>query len=299
MEELGQQTKYDDFSYEEFTTRNFGFIDLSEQDILRASSVFVCGVGGMGGACLQALARSGIGNFIIADMDVFEVSNLNRQVFANLKTVDVEKTRATEAAILNINPEAKVTVYDGSWPDDLTSILDRVDVVVNGMDDVAQTINLYRQCRLKRLTIIDAYAASLPSVYVTRAGEATPEERLNYPTKGRPMDSWTEEDFAESFLRELEFVMGCSSSRKYIDMTAGAEMAAGKRSRMSFAPMVILTGNMMSYEAINALLGKPSGADNRGYFFNPHTGVTERPPIKPVEWLLRKLAGRAIAKLMA
>ncbi len=294
MEELSEK-----FTYETFTTRNFGFIDHLEQDTLRASSVFVCGVGGMGGACLQALARSGIGNFIIADMDVFEVSNLNRQVFANLGTVGVEKTRATERAILNINPEAQITVYDGSWPKHLDSILDSVDIVVNGMDDVAQTINLYRQCRVKKLTIIDAYAASLPSVYVTRAGEETPEERLGYPTKGRPMESWIEDDFADAFLRELEFVMGCSSSRKYIDMAAGAEMAAGKRSRMSFAPMVILTGNMMSYEVINALLDKPSGADNRGYFFNPHTGRTERPPIKPIEWLLRKLAGRAIAKLMA
>lgn len=294
MEELSEK-----FTYETFTTRNFGFIDHVEQDTLRASSVFVCGVGGMGGACLQALARSGIGNFIIADMDVFEVSNLNRQVFANLGTVDVEKTRATERAILNINPEAQITVYDGSWPKHLDSILDSVDIVVNGMDDVAQTINLYRQCRVKKLTIIDAYAASLPSVYMTRAGEETPEERLGYPTKGRPMESWVEDDFAEAFLRELEFVMGCSSSRKYIDMAAGAEMAAGKRSRMSFAPMVILTGNMMSYEVINALLDKPSGADNRGYFFNPHTGRTERPPIKPIEWLLRKFAGRAIAKLMA
>ncbi|CDF40421.1 E1 enzyme family [Chondrus crispus] len=286
------------FTYDEFTTRNFGFVDQAEQDKLKASSVFVCGVGGMGGACLQALARSGIGHFIIADMDVFELSNLNRQVFANLGTVDKEKTRATETAILNINPEAKIDVYDGSWPDHLNGILDRVDIVVNGMDDVAETINLYRQCRLKKLTIIDAYAASLPSVYVTRAGKQTPEERLNYPTKGRPRASWTEEDFSEAFLRELEFVMGCSSSRKYIDMEAGAEMAAGKRSRMSFASMVILTGNMMSYEVINALLDRPSGADNRGYFFNPHTGRTERPPIKPVEWLLRRLAGRAIAKLM-
>lgn len=294
MEELSET-----FTYEEFTTRNFGFVDPAEQEKLKTSSVFVCGVGGMGGACIQALARSGIGHFVIADMDVFEVSNLNRQVFANLGTVDVEKTRATETAILNINPEAKIDVYDGSWPEHLDSILDRVDIVVNGMDDVAQTINLYRQCRIKKLTLIDAYAASLPSVYVTRAGEEMPEERLGYPTKGRPMESWTEDDFAEAFLRELEFVMGCSSSRKYVDMAAGAEMAAGKRSRMSFAPMVILTGNMMSYEAINALLGKPSGANNRGYFFNPHTGRTERPPIKPVEWALRKLAGRAIAKLMA
>jgi len=288
-----------DFTYDEFTTRNYGFVNKSEQDKLRGASVFICGVGGMGGACIQALARSGIGYFIIADMDVFEVSNLNRQVFANLKTVNVEKTRATQKAIANINPEAKIEVYDGSWPTHTDTILERVDIVINGMDDVAETVKLYRKCREKKLTIIDAYAASLPSVYVTRPGEPTPEERLGYPTRGRAPESWTEVDLDTAFIRELEYVMGCSSSRKYIDMEAGAEMAAGKRSRMSFAPMVILTGNLMAYEAVNAILGKTSGADHRGYFFNPHTGKTERPPLKPIEWLLRKIAGRLIAKLMA
>ena len=288
-----------DFTYDEFTMRNFGFVNHDEQKTLREASVFICGVGGMGGACIQALARSGIGNFIIADMDVFEVSNLNRQVFANLKTVNVEKTRATEAAIANINPEAKVEVYDGTWPAHTDAILDRVDIVVNGMDDVAETVKLYRKCREKKLTIIDAYAASLPSVYVTRPGEPTPEERLDYPTQGRAPKDWTDADMNAAFVCELEYVMGCSSSRKYIDMEAGAEMAAGKRSRMSFAPMVILTGNLMAYEAVNALFGKTSGADHRGYFFNPHTGKTERAPLKPIEWVLRKIAGRLIAKLMA
>jgi len=241
------------FTYDEFTTRNFGFVNHDEQKTLQEASVFICGVGGMGGACIQALARSGIGNFIIADMDVFEVS----------------------------------------------AILDRVDIVVNGMDDVAETVKLYRKCREKKLTIIDAYAASLPSVYVTRPGEPTPEERLDYPTQGRAPKDWTDADMNAAFVCELEYVMGCSSSRKYIDMEAGAEMAAGKRSRMSFAPMVILTGNLMAYEAVNALLGKTSGADHRGYFFNPHTGKTERAPLKPIEWVLRKIAGRLIAKLMS
>ncbi len=287
------------FAYDEFTTRNFGFVTAAQQAKLKSARVFVCGVGGMGGACLQSLVRSGIGTFIIADMDVFEVSNLNRQVFANLDTVDVEKTQATAHAMRRINPDIDLTIYDGTWPASTDEILSQVDLVVNGMDDVAETAKLYRACRRHGLAMIDAYAASLPSVYVTRAGDATPEERLDYPTCGKSPDDWTQEDFDGAFLRELEYVMACSSSRKYIDMEAGAEMAAGTRSRMSFAPMVILTGNLMAYEAVNLILGKPSGADNRGYFFNPHTGKTEKPPIRPIEIVMRKIAGRMIQKLMA
>ena len=53
------------FSYAEFTTRNIGFISEREQEALRAAKVLVIGVGGMGGAALQSLARTGVGAFAI------------------------------------------------------------------------------------------------------------------------------------------------------------------------------------------------------------------------------------------
>lgn len=287
------------FSYGEFTTRNIGFVTQEEQEKLRRSCVFICGVGGMGGACLQSLARAGVSNFIISDMDVFEVSNLNRQVFSSLSSVGVAKTEASRRAILDINPDAKIAVYNGDWLQKLPEILPQAHVIVNGMDDVAAGVQLYRSARKAGLAVIDAYAAALPSVYVTRPGDPAPEDRLGYPTKGKQPAEWAPEDLSGAFLRELEYVMGLSSSRHYIDLAAGAEMAAGKRKRMSFAPMVITTGNLMAYEAINVLLGKKAGADCRGYFFNPYTCKTERPPPEPVARLLRWLAGRFISKMMA
>lgn len=287
------------FSYDEFTTRNLGFITAQDQQVLKKSSVFISGVGGMGGACIQSLVRAGVSNFIIADMDVFEVSNLNRQVFATMKTVGIEKAEATKSAVFDINPEAKVEVYGREWLDRMDEILSRVHIVVNGMDDISASIRLYRAARKAGLTIVDAYAASLPSVYVTRPGDKTPEERLDYPTKGREPEEWGPEDIATSFMHEMEYVMGLSSSRHYIDLEMGAEMAAGKRKRMSYAPMVIVTGNLMAYEVLNRLLDKKGGADNRGYFFNPYTCKTEKPPIAIFEVILRRIARRAIAKLLA
>ena len=70
------------FFYEAFTTRNIGFVDDREQQLLRQARVFVCGVGGMGGAAFMALVRAGIGRFVVSDIDRFEMSNLNRQVFS-------------------------------------------------------------------------------------------------------------------------------------------------------------------------------------------------------------------------
>ena len=78
------------FDYKTFSTRNIGFVTETEQTHLREGAVFVAGVGGMGGACLASLVRAGVGRIAIADIDRFEVSNLNRQVFANLDTLGEE-----------------------------------------------------------------------------------------------------------------------------------------------------------------------------------------------------------------
>src|SRR5690606_13841021 len=74
--------------YSEMTTRNIGFISEAEQARLKGGAVFVAGVGGMGGAAVQMLVRAGVGKIAIADLDTFEVSNLNRQLFAFTDTVD-------------------------------------------------------------------------------------------------------------------------------------------------------------------------------------------------------------------
>jgi molybdopterin/thiamine biosynthesis adenylyltransferase len=92
------------FDYAEFTTRNIGFVSAAEQEKLRQSCVFVCGTGGMGGAALMGLARAGIGRLIVADIDTFEISNLNRQLFAFTDTVGRPKAEAAADAVRRINP---------------------------------------------------------------------------------------------------------------------------------------------------------------------------------------------------
>ena len=99
-------------------------------------------------------------------------------------------------------------------------------------------------------------------------------------------------------MREVEHVMVNSSSRHYIDLALAGEMAAGKRKRMSFAPMVITTGMLMAYEALAIVLGQKTATDNRGWFFNPYKGAVEKPLPKLVEMLVMPLARREIAKLV-
>ncbi len=285
------------FDYDVFTGRNIGFIDEHEQQKLRQASVFVCGVGGMGGAAFMALVRAGVGKFVIADIDRFEVSNLNRQVFAFTDEVGHEKAAVAAEAARRINPIIEIEVLGESWTDQLSDIARRCSVIVNGMDDIAAGVHLYRTARDADATVIDAYMSPLPSVTVVRPADPRPEQRLGFPTLGRDWQSITEADRRAAMLAEVEYVMLHSSSRHYVDLVVAGEVAVGRRSRMSFAPMVISTGMLMAYEAIALILGRRTGTDCRGWFLNPHRPAVERPRNAVVAALLRPLVRREILKL--
>jgi len=287
------------FSYAEFTNRNLGFVTAGQQEKLRQATVFVCGTGGMGGAAVLALARAGIGRLILADIDTFEIGNMNRQVFAFTDTVGQHKAEATAAIVKTINPQIETLVYKDDWPDHAAASIASSAVTVNGTDDLAASLLLYRSARNAGRPVIDAYASSLPSVYVTRAGEPMPEERFHYPTIGTLWNQLTAAQRSEAFMREIEHVMVHSSARKYIDLALAGEMAAGRRKRMSFAPMVITTGMLMAYEAIALVLGQQTKTDCRGWFFNPYEGKVERPLPFWLSAVVTPIARRQIARLVA
>lgn len=286
------------FSYTDFTGRNLGFVTAEEQARLRVGRVFVCGVGGMGGAALQALVRAGVGALTVADMDRFELSNLNRQVFASLDTVGAPKVEATVAQLRRINPEARITAYGPEWVERLDEILPSHPVVVNGMDDLAAGLALYRKAREHGATVIDAYTSPLPSVTVVRPDDPRPEERLGFPTVGTDWRALTRAQADACKLAEGIYALVHSSTARHIDLDVAAEMLAGRRPRPSFAPMVITTGNLMAFEALSLLLGRPSGVDCRGAFFNPWTFRVERPKPAPVAWVLERVARRMVRRLL-
>lgn len=286
------------FSYQEFTTRNLGFVSEDEQARLRNACVFVCGTGGMGGSTIMTLIRAGVGRLILADLDAFEVSNLNRQLFATLKTVDQDKAQATRDQCLQINPEAEIEVLGADWPEHVERLVQSADVVVNGTDDLGASLLLYRTVRAKGRAVIDAYASPLPSVYVTTPGDPMPEERLGYTTSDTNWNALTAEMRDAAAMAEAEYVLTHSSSRHHVDLALAGEVIAGTRSRMSFAPMVIMAGTLMGGEALQAVLGRPHGADYRGWFLNPHTGRIERPLPGFLATLMRPLVRRQMNKLL-
>lgn len=286
-----------EFTYAEFTTRNLGFVTQAEQQRIQDACVFVCGTGGMGGSAIMTLIRAGVGNLILCDLDDFEVSNLNRQLFATLDSVNRQKAHATRDQCLRINPEANIEVLEANWTEHVERLVQSSDIVINGTDDLGASLLLYRTARKHGKSVIDAFASPLPSVYVTTPNDPMPEEWLYFQTLGTAWDAITDEMRAQAMLSEATHVMTHSSSRRYIDLDLAGEMVAGKRSRMSFAPMVIMSGTLMAAEALNGVLGRPAGADHRGWFFNMHTGRVERPKPKWLASVMRPLVRRELDRL--
>lgn len=137
------------FSYADAFSRNLGWVTEAEQERLRCARVAVAGMGGVGGVHLLTLARLGIGRFAIADFDRFDIANFNRQVGASLQTLGRPKAEVLREMVLDINPEADVTVFaDGLGPANLDAFLAGADVYLDGLDffafDVRQAV--FRRC---------------------------------------------------------------------------------------------------------------------------------------------------------
>ena len=106
---------------------------------VRSAHVAVVGVGGVGSWAAEALARSGIGEITLIDMDHVSESNINPQLHALTSTLGQSKVRAMQDRIQGINPDCKVhCVDDFVTPENWAEVLSAsVDAVIDACDQVA------------------------------------------------------------------------------------------------------------------------------------------------------------------
>ena len=105
---------------------------------LKNARVAVFGIGGVGGYVCEALVRSGVGAFDLVDDDKVCLTNLNRQIIATRKTVGKYKTDVMKERILEINPDAEVTVHKCFFlPENADTFpFEEYDYVVDAVDTV-------------------------------------------------------------------------------------------------------------------------------------------------------------------
>ena len=111
---------------------------------LKNCSVAVFGVGGVGSYTVEALARAGVGAIDLIDNDTFNVTNMNRQLYATHKTIGQYKVDVARDRILDINPECKVTAHKMFYlPENADGLdLSQYDYIVDAIDTVAAKVEL-------------------------------------------------------------------------------------------------------------------------------------------------------------
>lgn len=137
-----------DTFYQEMTSRNIGVYTKEEQEMLRKARVLVCGLGGVGGYEAILCARMGVGNITAADIDSFEVSNINRQMLASSATLNKPKAVVAEKTLKEINPTMNVrTVIARVDEDNAVELVQGHDVVLEAVDDMPSRVIIHRTAR--------------------------------------------------------------------------------------------------------------------------------------------------------
>jgi len=120
------------------------------------SHVMVIGIGGVGSWAVEALARTGIGEVTIVDMDVVAASNINRQLPAMTTTLGREKIEIMAERCRAINPRIKVNLIDDYLtPENVKEILaGKPDIILDCIDDVKAKFALMLHCRFNKIPLI-------------------------------------------------------------------------------------------------------------------------------------------------
>ena len=95
----------------EYTQRTARLIGQDKVDELDTKKALIFGVGGVGSAVVEALGRAGVGHLILVDADVFDPSNVNRQLGATVQTIGRPKVEVMKERLLSINPDIDVETH--------------------------------------------------------------------------------------------------------------------------------------------------------------------------------------------
>ncbi len=127
--------------------RNKNTFSEEETTLLGQKRVFVAGCGGLGGFVIEELARLGVGHITAVDGDVFEETNLNRQLFSRMDTLGMSKAQAARERMEEVNPEITVTAIKTMiTAENANTLLAGHDAVVDALDNTGARFALEKAC---------------------------------------------------------------------------------------------------------------------------------------------------------
>ena len=221
-------------------------------DKLKASTVAVFGVGGVGSYAVEALARAGVGKLILVDHDTVCISNINRQIHATTKTVGQPKAALMKARVLEINPEAEVIVYEEAYTAQSAEHLlsTEYDYVIDAIDMVTSKIDLIVRCKAMNIPIISAMGA---------ANKLDPTKLVVtdiYKTSMCPLAKVMRKELKARHVKKLKVVYSTEAPIKPDQNLKHGGAGASRRETpgsVSFVPSV--SGLIIAGEVVRSLIG--------------------------------------------
>lgn len=255
-------TKAPDFS------RNLGLLTSDQQGILQKSRVAVCGVGGMGAVAAESLARIGIGSLTISDQDCLEETDINRHPHCTRQTIGRAKVSVVAEKLRDINGSLELCCFTALNQHNVCDVIEGVDVVVNGMDQVQASIILEREARRQGRPIVDAWLTPYASVLVMTPDAPHWEEFLSFPTVGKEVHEITESDIQQCLRQEVRFTLAQFRPYEIVTRQLVEDVLAGTVPRPSLLPVVWLSGVLMANEVVKVLTSQGRLASHWGVFYN-------------------------------
>ena len=214
--------------------------------------VAVFGVGGVGGYVCEALARSGVGAFTLVDNDEVSLTNINRQIIALHSTVGRPKAEVMRERILDINPEARVTVRQCFLLPDNQDTFDfsAYDYVVDAIDTVAAKVVLAVRCR----------EAGVPLIASMGAGNRLDGSRFRvtdlFETSGDPLARTMRHELRKLGIDHLKVVCSDEPARTPRSGETEEPLPPGKRSLPGSAAFAVpVAGLLLAGQVVRDLCG--------------------------------------------
>ena len=137
-------------------------VDLAGQEKLLASRALIIGAGGLGSPAAMYLAAAGVGQLAIADFDVVDLTNLQRQLLHHSNDIGREKTASARETLLSINPDIEVTAIPRALQGkELDTQVQLADVVLDCSDNFATRFTVNTACVRQRTPLVSGAAVRL------------------------------------------------------------------------------------------------------------------------------------------
>jgi molybdopterin/thiamine biosynthesis adenylyltransferase len=236
------------YDYDEAFSRNIGLLTEEEQARVRGARVAVGGLGGVGGNHVLALARIGFGSFSLADLDHFELANMNRQAGASVNTLGRSKVEVTAEIVRAINPEADLRLFpNGITRENIGDFLDGAIAAVDGID--------FFNMDARRLLFREARARGIHALTSAPVGFGATLHVFS-PT-GMSFDDYFDIQDGMSLPAQLiQFVLGLAPERAHRSYFPPGAVDFEKRRAPSLAPGCLLASVLVATAIANLVVKK-------------------------------------------